>query len=528
VNAEERQIECVISTEKDLEELVRQALVSGVLDLENCQIKVEFNLAEILKSILPLEALVSNGNINALFPTLKIDCPFEIKAKNTTFHKQVSMSTPHQIQPTGVSLCLKKRCDFRKAHFEEMTDFSLVEFDMDISEDESHKDACLYGFRFSEFKKNVRFSNICTKWNIDFDNVVFHGGADFHNATFKSTITFSWTTFKSEARFRYIRSHCQFFLKGNTLHNRLEIMPRSFPIDNQQFNLGISIEDSLFVKEESRIIVDCKFLKLDTSINSIDPNLIRLSEITMYQDRNCLTILNLKKDSNVKVHLQDCEFYGKNVAFTNVAMQQVSITGGNYVSGMAFYHCKWAKERPYFEFFKYPHTLFDMLEFRAMSFKERPSTEELMLIYAHLKTQAVEGGDMQLSNDFHFWQQFYQGQFQENQGFSWSNFYLYTSAYGVSAKLPLTWFIVVFIWFTYIYGASFQQPIENNFFNGFLTSLSASIPFVFNDVDIIKKAIGSITETKNLWFYPLYILQHLIQGYLLFQIGAAIRNKVKR
>lgn len=518
--SEERQIECVISTEKDLEELVRQALVSGVLDLENCQVKVEFNLVELLKSILPLEALVSNGNTNALYPILKIDCPFEIKAKNTTFYKQVSLNTPHQIQPNGVSLCLKKRCDFRKAQFEEMTDFSLVEFDMDISEDESHKDAFLYGFRSSEFKKNVRFSNICTKWNIDFDNVVFHGGADFHNATFKSPISFTWTTFKSEASFRYIRSDCQFFLKGNTLHNRLEIMPRSFPIDNQQFNLGISIGDSLFVKEESRIIVDCKFLKLDTSINSIDPNLIRLSEITMYQDRNCLTILNLKKDSNVKVHLQDCEFYGKNVAFTNVAMKQVSISGGNYVAGMAFYHCDWAKDRPWFKHLKYPHILADMLVFRAMSFKKQPTDKELMLIYAHLKTQAVDAGDVQLSNDFHFWQQFYQGKFQENQGLSWSNFYLYTSAYGTSVRLPLIWFTCVILICMFLY-TLLTKVTQSTLMFGFRTSIENSLP-------LIGWTRSSLFSTHPTPYLLLSILQHLIQGYLLFQIGAAIRNKVKR
>jgi hypothetical protein len=45
----------------------------------------------------------------------------------------------------------------------------------------------------------------------------------------------------------------------------------------------------------------------------------------------------------------------------------------------------------------------------------------------------------------------------------------------------------------------------------------------------MKDAIDAITKTDATWlFCSLYILQHLIQGYLLFQIGAAIRNKVKR
>ncbi len=149
----------------------------------------------------------------------------------------------------------------------------------------------------------------------------------------------------------------------------------------------------------------------------------------------------------------------------------------------------------------------------------------MILIYAHLKKQAVEAGDTQLSNDFHFWQQYYQGQLPENERFSWNQFYLYTSAYGTSVRLPLIWFSAIGLLFGCGYASIFHQLIEN----GFLTSLSASVPFVFNDVKIMKDAIDAITKTDATWlFCSLYILQHLIQGYLLFQIGAAIRNKVKR
>ena len=48
MTAEARQIECVISTYLELHALVSEALVSGVLDLENCKIEVVFNLAELL------------------------------------------------------------------------------------------------------------------------------------------------------------------------------------------------------------------------------------------------------------------------------------------------------------------------------------------------------------------------------------------------------------------------------------------------------------------------------------------------
>jgi hypothetical protein len=164
-----------------------------------------------------------------------------------------------------------------------------------------------------------------------------------------------------------------------------------------------------------------------------------------------------------------------------------------------------------------------MFLMRGFTFKAL--LKDLILIYAHLKKQAVEAGDPQLSNDFHLWHQYDQGQVPENERFSWNQFYLYTSAYGTSVRLPLIWFSAIGLLFGCGYASIFHQLIEN----GLYTSLSASVPFVFNDVKIMQDAIDAMTKVNPAWlFYPLYIGQHLIQGYLLFQIGAAIRNKVKR
>ena len=71
---------------------------------------------------------------------------------------------------------------------------------------------------------------------------------------------------------------------------------------------------------------------------------------------------------------------------------------------------------------------------------------------------------------------------------------------------------------------SYWIPLEGLFVSG-----SASIPFIFSDSELIKSLMPKdTTHWETVAFYGLYILQHLIQGYLLFQIGAAIRNKVKR
>ncbi|MFN9691689.1 MAG: hypothetical protein ACK551_06280, partial [Vampirovibrionales bacterium] len=187
----------------------------------------------------------------------------------------------------------------------------------------------------------------------------------------------------------------------------------------------------------------------------------------------------------------------------------------NYVAGMAFYHCEWAKEPAFFG-----------LKFRAFNGIGTTDVPKIVESYGNLKVSALDAGDAQLSNDFHFWHQWHQWENLYQKGlWNWNYFYLITSAYGLSARLPFGWFVYVLLIFMGLYASIFQQSIEN----GFFTSLSASIPFVFNDVETIKHAIDAMTKANPAWlFYPLYILQHLIQGYLLFQTGAAIRNKVKR
>ena len=150
---------------------------------------------------------------------------------------------------------------------------------------------------------------------------------------------------------------------------------------------------------------------------------------------------------------------------------------------------------------------------------EKASKAEMWAsIYANLKAKADEQGERQLGNDYFFWQLY----FQKTNAKNWENwFYLHTSAYGLSVALPL-------IGFSLIYGIGVLLYTGNAFRDPWLTSLSGSFPLILNEVEPIQNAIKNVATKMGGWFYPLYILQHLIQGYLLFQIGAAIRNKVKR
>ncbi|MCS6267727.1 MAG: hypothetical protein H2174_09205 [Vampirovibrio sp.] len=229
------------------------------------------------------------------------------------------------------------------------------------------------------------------------------------------------------------------------------------------------------------------------------------------------------------------------MAFTNVAMENVTVTRGNTVKGMLFDHCHF-KEKALPK--KFPDNLLGHLEFKALVSSEMDSIKDLALMYASLKTTATEGGETQLANDFHFWQQYYQGKLKFSP---WNTIYKYTSAYGQDVKLPLAWFFSLFINGIYFYAlaltdfntTSLQNGIDyfnNLWVKGLPISISSSLPFMFSDNDTIKALLPILPQTIrfdwDFWrvvgFYFGYILQHLAQGFVLFQIGAAIRNKVKR
>ncbi len=542
MNAQERQIDCVISTEKDLEELVRQALITGVLDLENCQVKVEFNLTEILKCLHP-EALVRNENKNGIFPIFTIDCPFEIKAKNATFSKQVSMITSHQIPSigsVGCLLCLKKLCDFRKAKFEENTDFSFVQFETDKTEDEFNRTSYNYGFSSSEFKKDVSFYNIYTKWNLNFEKVIFHGSANFYSSTFKSPIFFCWTTFKSEVNFEYIECHSQFYFKGNELHNRVAILPASLQ-DN------IDILAPKFEGEKSKLEVN--LLKC----NEDSEGSITFDDLKMDQDRIYITVRNLKEDvENVEIKFKTCNFYGKNISFKKVNnIDAVNFDDVDDISGFDFDLLKpTVLKRTIHMLWTFP---FNRYQFQAIHKNTDEALKKVDMwasIYANLKAKADEKGERQLGNDYFFWQQYFQGKSPLKSTKHWVNsFYMNTSVYGLSYILPLAYFILVFFFggiFYNLLGDEFATisitSVQKSFcsqimvylfeMKGYIVSISASLPFVFSDSKLVESLLPELPENakrlKTGLFYGLYILQHLIQGYLLFQIGAAIRNKVKR
>ena len=511
MNAEARQYENTITTPQELssflETLILKAKKEGVLDFSKCKFDVELDLVEILLKC--GQQKIPNANKNP--STYSIECPFIIRAEDAYF-TGLKLNTEEQwevikdnstqepikiyspsIDPQDTNIRFLKYVNFSRSYFDGGLYFTKSYFERMVQLNSIKVQNGLLHFN------QVKFNNLVSllfpqvhEGQIEFILTEFHWQAVFYGCCFAQEVKFNSIKVHKDA-------HLQFM--------EMKVVG-SYHISPVLLDGIISFDKPTFESDKSLVTLDFEHCSPDSQGS------VAFQGIEVDADRVCLKIRNLKEDSNLKVHFQDCGFYGKNVAFTNVDMQQVSVEGGNDISGMAFYRCQWEQD--------YPELWFNRcgwLAFRAFKGLDlEANTQKIADAYAQLKVRVLEAGDAQLSNDFHFWHQFYQRQKK-----LWNPFYLCTSAYGLSACLPSFWFGVAFLVFSLIYMWNLHCFTESN-----LVSLSASVPFVFNDVEVIKDKVELIATQEHGWFYPLYILQHLVQGYLLFQIGAAIRNKVKR
>ncbi len=502
----------------DLYEKVKEAFTSGDFDISCCDIIENFNLANLVLAYKnnvseeDLEKWLKQDNFTFLLQEQRRDTKisFKMNASDTTFQGKVFLN----------GLVFQEYADFRDSTFNKEVYCCGSIFQMGAN------------FWGSFFKEGISFNGsifqgATTFWlsfflgEADFSCTTFKKKADFKGSTFKKGANFGWSTFQRKVDFKEIKLHNKSTVKFDhiTTYDYIEIIPNVL-------NGEIIIKDPTLESDRRSLVLDFK----DCYKNK---GKAIFEGVEVDHGSTCLKVRNLKEDSNVKVHFEDCGFYGKNVAFTDVYMQQVSITGGNYVAGMSFYHCEWAKE-----------PAFAGLEFRAFNGLDTTDVPKIVESYGNLKVSALDAGDAQLSNDFHFWHQWHQWEnLYQKRLWNWNNFYRITSAYGMSVRLPLFWFLFTFLilWLPYnlllmghiisekpllvcCEALPYWSPLEGLFVSG-----SASIPFIFSDSELIKSLMPkNTTHWQTLVFYGLYIVQHLIQGYLLFQIGAAIRNKVKR
>ncbi|MFM7389000.1 MAG: hypothetical protein ACKO34_00020, partial [Vampirovibrionales bacterium] len=160
-------------------------------------------------------------------------------------------------------------------------------------------------------------------------------------------------------------------------------------------------------------------------------------------------------------------------------------------------------------------------------------------IYATLKTQALESGDPQTASDFYFWQQWYKlkGSLFKEKPIEWVYYSL--SMFGLSVWVPSLWFVGSSFAFAGLYhglntptvvgsfiASAFKPVSDALFIKEWVATLGLLLP---NETkESFKLVMTTANEDSGLLMGFLVTIQLLLHGFLVFQIGSAIRNKVKR
>ena len=243
MNVKERQIECVISTKEELEELVRQALITGVLHLGNCKINVDFNLAELLHAS-GVEKKPAQGKLPFAIHSFKLECPFSIQANLITFEK--CFLTTYEDMCTHLS----STANFNGATFNKEADFFSAIF---------NKEASFFSTTFSEganfwtaaFIEKPNFSCATFRGQILFLSATFSEGANFNYATFTGEAHFSYAIFTKYSSFKEITisENATLTFDHIATHDYLGIIP-------SVLNGTITITDPSFESEKRSFVID--------------------------------------------------------------------------------------------------------------------------------------------------------------------------------------------------------------------------------------------------------------------------------
>jgi hypothetical protein len=465
------------------------------------------------------------------------------------------------------------------ATFQSSIAFTNVNFNKDAS------------FRENLFKNEaVSFQNVTVKGLLQFTHSKFEGNAYFTNSSFESGVCFGLSSFEKEKEVSFenssfsketkfertqFKGHSKFknskFLKNSsvifdhiTTHDYLGIVP-------SELNGEIIIKDTSFESDKRSLVVDLEKCLEESTGN------VQFENIELDSSRICIKVRNLKKESKVTVHFKECGFYGKNVALTHVDLSKLRLDcreKGNWFAGFSFYFCEWDSitqhetnwnrriclflvtlilvpltlmflKSDWLQLF-YPFLLIVGVLFAFLAFHNRTyssiakETHELIvkdvpkneasMIYLQLKGIVQGLGESQIANHFHFWELYFKREDEkQRKKKDWvSSLYKHASFYGLSISRPLALFWSIVLLGALIYMIplhSFREGLDLSLQNS-VTLLTAPQPLPIDkyNPDLLKQFPFLITTGYML----VSSLQKLIQAFLIFQMGAAIRNKVKR
>lgn len=282
-------------------------------------------------------------------------------------------------------------------------------------------------------------------------------------------------------------------------------------VQNSRVYHALCFENSTlhFPNSVPRYLIDNCITDMHAKIifNNIKLNNCGIFQIKDLKGFDRIAFKNINFEMNASISLNDCDLSGLETDCSGLNQFKL-------VSCINFPYSHADKFRKY-------HT------FRINGFDENPKWgESKKLIYkAHrnlylkLRDEAKKQNDKQLEDDFYYSQMYWE---LKNEIRLVPFLYDLLCCFGTSWGRPLLWFLIIGIIFGFLYVllAMFNKLTVGQSCPSFpaQVALTASFPF------------GSLASGINLTFIALFLFysQKVIQSFLLFEIGSAIRNKVKK
>jgi uncharacterized protein YjbI with pentapeptide repeats len=481
-------------------------------------------------------------------------------------------------------LVLTLEVNFKGAQFNGNVDFECIEFCREANFSQV-KFAHSVSFCDSIFNKDVSFSGsefYLSKWpgestsnQLDFKCIEVKGTAYFFGLTFGnkdqevSNCDFSFSTFHGTAYFVGIQSpstqlqfsgaefKSHFFLNGGCdLESRKPVLAKwrgadflgakfygGFSSHSVEFQNGLSFAHAefydRFTLKDTHINCPVDFSRSHFHKKSDFINLkaespdakIKLDAIEV---KERMLLQSISKESP-KFIFSNNNFESRIIFLNDCDISTIGVEGGNWY-GFVFDNCKWIVENNqklwdcFLKFFKKLASLSVFfaeipkklsVSFRKVHDKEPSDDVQKQALkeqYASLKLAAEQSGDKQLASEFNFWQLYFSKKFPS---VNW--LYYYLCGYGFSYLLPLFWIIFI----TSVSYLGYQRFYDSTA-SAYLSW--GAVSFGFNPFDALKetKVCKLGCQSAYLFGIPfLYLLQKGLSYFLWFEMGKAIRHRIK-
>lgn len=490
---------------------------------------------------------------------LEIDFPIEFKSLRPNFIMLQSKSLPNfpeKLLTWPVALSLEGSV-FRQAVSTEGCFFEKpVSFKGSVFEDAfttGGKSACVFNdfisFDRCRFNKEIKIENSVFEKTAYFISARFSENASFFESIFKTKAIFEGAQFHASANFRNTDFLGPVRFRASRVSEKIDFSGAKFFSDCKFDAVRFDPDGQLYFcnvqcGEKAVLFFEGDYNSCDASnkivFTAFSPPrkgpLIRIHNDPRMQKR-------CKKQNHFGgkiIYFCSCHFQEENVYLTNFFLPFLDNDSAYGWKGFTFDKCQWGE--PVQASFNTGHWhnwlinllfLFPPLRFLALPDEkdaQDPAESNFRAnTYAELKTVARASGDTQLASNFYFWQMFWSLQSNPKQFWNWV--YLLTSAYGLSVARPL-----IFLFLCFFLSYTIYALLTINYAPFLWTS--DAIPYLdlafrgLNPFSWLPDLKNCSTIKLNTWsalsVSLVFFFQHAVALYLWFQLGAAIRSRVRQ